>query len=376
MSTASLVAAGFDGVADAFFGTIDVDDGGGAALSVWVDGLPVLELCGGVADAGGGRSFESDTLSVIFSCTKGIASVLVGMLIERGAIPSLDAPVVELWPEFGAHGKGRLTIGDLLAHRGGVSAPRCDLPLEEALDGLVLADVLAAQEPLWPPGEDHQYHTITHGAITAKLVTLATGSLIGRWVASAVAGPLVADLWIGLPESEEWRVAHLVEDASPTDPLEGDPEAIYWVERASNLFGVIGPLAFNQRSLHRAEIAGAGGIATASGLAKFWSATVTATNGLRLINDDTVDALRKPRSEGPPHFVVGPPPYQSWGAGVMVPSDWQRYLSPSSFGHDGAGGQVAFADAEAKLGFAYLTNRMGDMERGGSVVRALARALG
>ena len=96
---------------------------------------------------------------------------------------------------------------------------------------------------------------------------------------------------------------------------------------------------------------------------------------VRVINDETVEALREPRSEGRPFFAVDPPPYQSWGAGVMVPSDWERYLSPKSFGHDGAGGQVAFADVDAKLGFAYLTNRMGDWERGKSVVAALAQAL-
>jgi CubicO group peptidase (beta-lactamase class C family) len=371
-----LVASGFGEVADAFFRTIVNDDRTGAALSVWVEGVPVVELWSGVADARDRRIFGFDTLSVIFSCTKGIASVLIGMLIERGSMPSFDTPVVEVWPEFGAHGKDRVTIGDVLAHRGGVSAPRRDLTTEEALDSLVVADALAVQAPLWPPGEHHQYHTITHGAITAKLVALATGQSIGRCFASEIARPLEADAWIGLPESEESRVAYLVDDASPPVAQEGDPEAVYWVERASNVNGAPGAHVYNKPRLHRAELPGAGGIATASGLARIWSATVTTTNGVRLIDDDTVDALREVRSEGSPYFVVGPPPYQSWGAGVMVPSDWQRYLSPISFGHDGAGGQVAFADVDAKVGFAYLTNRMEEGERGRSIVRAISRALG
>jgi CubicO group peptidase (beta-lactamase class C family) len=368
-----LVAAGFDGVADAFLRTIPDDGGTGAVLSVWIDGAPVVELWGGVADTRTGRHFQSDTLSVIFSCTKGIASVLVGLLMERGEMPPLGTPVVELWPNFGAHGKDRVTIGDALAHRAGLSAPRRDLTPEEALNDLAVADAIAAQEPLWPPGKHHQYHAVTHGAITSKLVMLATGKSISRCFAEYIAAPLQADAWIGLPESEEHRVSYLVEDPSPVAP-EGDPETLYWVKRATDFVG-LSPQWFNRPRYQRAELAAVSGIATASGLAKVWSATVTATDGVRLIGDETVRSLRRPRSVGAPRFA-GPPPYQSWGAGVMVPSDWERYLSPGSFGHDGAGGQVAFADPDAKVGFAYLTNQMGDWTRGQSVTAALARALG
>lgn len=373
-----LVSCGFGKVADAFRATIPDEDRSGASLSVWVDGTPAVELWGGVADARDGRRFGPDTPSVIFSCTKGIATVLIGMLIECGVVPPLETPVVEIWPAFGAHGKDELTIGDLLAHRGGVSAPRRDLTLREALDDLAVADVLADQEPLWSPGKQHQYHAVTHGALTAKLVERTTGRLIGSCFASRVARPLQAEVWIGLPEAEEPRVAPLVADTSaPAAPQSDvDAEALRWVQRAADFGGVLSPPLYNQPILHRAGLAGAGGIATATGLARIWSATVVESNGVRLINDDTVDALRQVRSEGPSRFVVGPPPYQSWGAGLMVPSDWQRYLSPNSFGHDGAGGQVAFADIDAKLGFAYLTTQMGGWERGQSVVRAVARALG
>ncbi|MEU7748273.1 serine hydrolase domain-containing protein [Nonomuraea sp. NPDC049158] len=372
----TLVETGFDKVADAFSRTVAGDGRAGAALSVWIDGTPVVDLRAGVADERTGRAFTSDTLVLTYSCTKGMASVLVAMLMERGALPALDTPLVELWPEFGVHGKDGVTIGDALAHRTGLSAPRRDLTFEEVLDNLLTADALAAQEPLWAPGEHHQYHAVTHGAITAKLVTLGTGQVIGRCFEEHVARPLKADVWIGLPDSQEPRVARVVTDALEEATPTGDPEAIFWLERAINLGCGLTIDHLAEPRFRRAGLAGVTGMATASGLARMWSATVTPTNGVRLINDDTVHALREVRSEGAPYFFVGPPPYQSWGAGVMVPSDWQRYLSPASFGHDGAGGQVAFADPEARMGFAYLTNRMGDWDRGKSVVAALAQALG
>src|SRR4029079_1546755 len=141
--------------ADAFEKTIDPDGRTGAALAVWMDGAPVVDLCAGSAAPGGAVPFVPNTLNLIASCTKGIAAVLIAMLVERGRLPSLDTPMAEVWPEFGAHGKDRISIGDVLAHRAGLSALRADLSLEEALDDRILAGALARQEPLWSPGEHH-----------------------------------------------------------------------------------------------------------------------------------------------------------------------------------------------------------------------------
>jgi len=370
-----LVADGFGAVADAFHRTVPYPLRSGAALSIWLDGTPVVELCGGLADPGMGRRFHAGTLSRIFSCTKGVASVCIGMLLERGAIPSLETPVADLWPEFAAHGKDRVTIGDALAHRAGLSATRRRLSDAELFDDLGVAEVLAAQEPLWKPGEHHQYHTITHGAITSKLAMLATGRPLGQVLAQEAAAPLAADIRIGLPPSEESRLSRLLDDPEPAPAAQGDPESIAWTERALTLNGSWSP-DLGDPTLIRAALAGVSGVATATGLARVWSATVTRTMGVRLVNDTTAELLRSPRSVGTPRFPDNSGPWQSWGAGVMIPSDWQRYLSGASFGHDGAGGQVAFADSDARLGFAYLTNQMGDGKRGTSIIRALSRVLG
>jgi len=106
------------------------------------------------------------------------------MLVERGRLPSLDTPMAEVWPEFGAHGKDRISIGDVLAHRAGLSALRADLSLEEALDDRILAGALAGQEPLWSPGQHHMYHAVTIGGITADLVRRAQLGL--TWVAAGL----------------------------------------------------------------------------------------------------------------------------------------------------------------------------------------------
>lgn len=367
------VAPGFEGVAAAFFATIPEGRRAGAALSVWKDGAPVVSLAAGTADESN-RPFTSDTLIPVASVTKGLASLVIARLVELGRMPSYDTEIGEFWPAFAAHGKGRLSIGDVLAHRAGLSAPREALPKSVYLDSIATADVLAAQEPLWTPGEGHQYHNITHGALTAKLALLATGRSLGSLFAEEMAGPLSADAWIGLPEEYDERVASIVPEPGPPAPATPDPNS-YWLERAVNLGSGVGfPDLVESAEGRRAEMPGVNGFASAEAVAKIYSAAVVPTEGVHLLSDAGVEEVRKPRSKGSPVFG-GPPPYQAFGAGVMIPSHWDPYLTEYSFGHDGALGQVAFADPYFKVGFAYFTNQAGDWERGKSVTEALWRAL-
>ena len=371
---------GFGAVVDAFASTIPADGLSGGALSVWLDGRPVVEVHAGVADDRTGRKWREDTLQPVFSCSKGVAALLVAMLVERGRIESFDVPVSAIWPEFAVHGKGGLSIGDALAHRGGVSAPRRDLTQKEILDGATLAEALASQEPLWEPGSSHHSHAHTPGVVAEQIGARVPGMPISEFLQKELAEPLGAEVFFGLSDHDAGRLGHWLEGQDEPSQFANetpvaDPDAVFWHDRAMTLGGAIGIPDFNRPEIFRHVLAGVGGVATASGLARIWSSTVADTHGHRMIDDATVAALTSRRSSGPGRFPVGPPPYQAWGAGVMVPSDWQRYLSPRSFGHDGAGGQIAFADPEAQVGVAYITNRMGDWARGQHILAVLSKAL-
>ncbi len=129
---------------------------------------------------------------------------------------------------------------------------------------------------------------------------------------------------------------------------------------------------FNDSRLWQAEIPGAGGIADARSLARIWSATVCQTAGVRLLDEQTVIRATQPESEGEPVFPV-PPPWSRWGMGFQLDSPARHYLTARGFGHDGAGGQVAFAEPGLRLGFAFVTNLMqgiGD-NRATSIIDAL-----
>lgn len=364
------VAPGFEAVAAAFdeaFADASGDPAMGAALAVLVDGEPVVDLWGGDAGSADSALWQGDTASVIFSCTKGIMAILAARLVQEGRL-DYSAPVAHYWPEFAAAGKAEVRVSDLLAHRAGLSAPRVDFATEDLLGWTRATGILAEQEPLWAPGSGYAYHAITHGWLIGEVIRRVTGISPGAYASELLARPLRADLWIGMPREVAGRVAELRVGPSlrrlvDQQAADRDPATIDWPDRAMTLGGVLPPelvgsgIGFNDDRVRAAEIPGAGGIATARGLATVWSSTVATTNGVRVLDDGTIALGTAVQSEGEPIFPV-PGPWPRWGMGFQLDSEARRYLGAASFGHDGAGGQVAFADAEHRVGFAFITNRM------------------
>jgi len=386
VSIAGTVETGLERVRDAFTGAFQ-DERMGAALSIWLDGRPIVDLWGGLADPRTGRPWDQDTASVIFSCTKGLMSILAAQLIESGRLDP-DAPVSCYWPEFGSNGKESTTVRHLLAHRAGLSAPHQAATSDDIVDWSRMIARLEAETPLWPPGEGYAYHAITYGWLVGEVLRRVTGLPVGKLFEQAVARPLRAEAWIGLPEAEFARVAHLTTGKTLVDQTAAaatarPPGAIDWNERALTLGGAL-PLTlatpdggFNSPNLWRAEIPGAGGIASARGLGKIWSATVRATDGVRLLGNDTIERVTRVETDGPPMFEV-PPPWPRWGMGFQLDSETRRYLTPTGFGHDGAGGQVGFAEPGLGIGFGFVTNLMegsGD-PRATAIIDALRDCLG
>ena len=358
------VSSGFEPVADAFAKAFDGLPQMGAGLSVRQDGETVVDLWGGVADARDGRAWQADTPTVIFSCTKGLVAIIAAQLVDEGKL-DYDAPVARYWPEFAANGKGDVTVADALSHRAGLSAPRCELGPEDVLDWARMTTVLAEQDPLWVPGTGHAYHALTHGWINGEIIRRVTGKSVGANLAERIAKPLDAEAAVGRPETLRVPPAHVTADPSLTQ---------YWLDEASKpepnwLFKsmtlghalpadlVTPDGGFNNARFQSAEIPGAGGIASARALASIWSASVTRTQGISLLSARVRERATTAKSFGPQVFDT-PEPYCTWGLGFQLDSPARRYLTSRSFGHDGAGGQVQFADPENKVGFGFVTNWM------------------
>src|SRR4051794_33494751 len=209
------VAPGFEPVRDVLANSLASGNDIGAGVCVHVEGEKVVDVWGGAFARDGSRPYGPDTVHVVYSTTKGATAVCVALLADRGLI-DYDAKVAEYWPEFGAAGKGAITVAQLMSHQAGLPVTEVVLPLEEVLRWDPVVEALAAQAPLWEPGTAFGYHAITYGYLAGELVRRVAGTSIGQYFAAEVAKPLGLDFWMGLPESEEPRVSPMIPPPRPT----------------------------------------------------------------------------------------------------------------------------------------------------------------
>jgi len=380
------VADGFGPVADAFRANFVDTDEVGAAVAVYAGGELVVDLWGGTADPAARSPWEQDTLSVIFSCSKGIVTLCVYALVQDGLL-DLDAPVAQYWPEFAQNGKQDITVRTALCHRAGLPTVEAQLSLEQVLAWTPVIDALAAQAPRWEPGTGFFYHALTFGWLGGEIIRRVSGQLPGDFLRSRFTGPLGLHTWIGMPADQLPRLAPVIDGAPSTDPAVLADEAAFALteaatigERSITLDGALIPLggswaaAFNRPEVARAQIPGANGISTARSLAGLYSAAVHGPNRF-LSADSATDALVV-RSDGAPLF--GGAAGDRWGTGFVIGTPAASPLLGSrSFGHGGAGGKAAFGDDGHDVGFAYLNNWMGTVpdDRASRLISALAGCL-
>ncbi|MEV6834955.1 serine hydrolase domain-containing protein [Streptomyces sp. NPDC051133] len=385
MDVHGTVAEGFEPVREAFAANFALLGERGAAVSVYRDGHRVVNLWAGTQDVDGTRPWQPGTAQIVRSATKGVAAAALLLLHQRGEL-DLDAPVGAYWPEYKAAGKEHTRVRDVLAHRAGV--PVLDRPLTpaEAVDPDLGAAAVAAQTPVWEPGTDHGYHAQTYSWLAGELIRRITGRPVGEWTADEIAGPVGADLWLGLPESEQARVGRVGPLDTPqaagglkTRPKRAVAEAYADPDSLTRrAFAAITPLPDENAPAYRAAaLPASNGIATADGLARFYAALIGEVDGgRRLFTPRTAATARAEQSAGPDRvLVVG----TRFGLGYMLHGSASPLLSPGSFGHPGRGGALAFADPDSGVAFGYVTNGFRKSvtadPRAQSLVRALRTAL-
>ncbi len=322
----------------------------GASVAVVHRGVLVAELWGGHADAAKTKPWQQDSLTNIWSTTKGIAALAVAMLVERGLL-SYDDPVAKVWPEFAAKGKGAITLGQALSHQAGLEGLVVPMDTAGLYAWFPYADALAAMAPLWPPGSRSVYHALSLGVLAGEPVRRVTGQTIGQFIAAEIAGPLGADLFVGLPEAQDHRATELIEGPKASDWV-ANVQAGGYPHSCQN--PAPEALAPNTRAWRAAEIPGANGFATARALAEIYGDLVSGAS--KLISAQGLAEATKLRFKGTDASFDSPTAY---AAGFSLFNDaYGPRASAGSFGHTGWGGSFAFADPAQGLGFAYVTNRM------------------
>ena len=335
----------------------------GAAVSIWQNGKPIVDLYSGFCDARHEKPWEADTLVLIWSATKGIASACVLHVLQEHRI-GIDRCVADFWPEFAQAGKEKITLAQLLSHQAGLSA------LDARVDILNYDAVIRAlelQKPLWLPGTAHGYHARTFGFLLDELVRRIAGKTLSQYWREAFAQPLNLDLWIGLPEEENPRVAavYAAKSGRPPEPKQfySDLTTPGTLARKtfSSPYGLKSVCGMNTPAVRAQPIVSFGGIGSALALAKFYSMLA---NGGKLgeqtfFSEETIACMTTTLSDRLDRVFQIP---TAFSAGFMKdPRNAVRRMfgpSPNAFGHPGAGGSHAFADPENRISFAYVMNQM------------------
>lgn len=372
------VEPGWEPVRDAFVKNFTKRGEVGAAVCIYRDGRPVVDLWGGLADPTTAKPWQRDTIVLVYSMTKGMSAVCVNLLIERGLLDP-DAPVARYWPEFAAQGKGDITVRWLLSHQAGLAVIDADVDLDAALSWTPVVDALAAQAPNWEPGTAHGYHLRSFGWLVGELVRRIDGRTIGRFFAAEVAAPLGLDFWIGLPEEHEPRVARLV----PPPPefvelLRGLPDDLLLGKATTGPSGLFAyDDMWNRRELRACELPSSNGVGDARSVARVYASLLGEVDGIRMLSAATVAAATECQVRGPDRVILVD---TAFGLGFMLPPALPTMVGPRAFGHGGAGGSVSFADPDAGIALAYAMNHLrfeanGD-PRGETLARAAYSCLG
>ncbi|GAA1706579.1 serine hydrolase domain-containing protein [Propioniferax innocua] len=347
---------------------------GGMAFSVHRDGEPLVQMYGGTTERGGARPWTESTLAVLFSGTKGLVATLAAISIDRGELDP-QARVADLWPEFAQAGKAEVRVHHVLSHTVGLvyvdPAPVGD----EQLDNALMAERLAAQEPLWEPGDRVAYHAITYGYLMTEILRRVTGRSVGDLVRERLATPHGLDIHLGLPESEEPRVAtiHRADGYRVSTFLKDDPERRRIVDRmyGSSLLGE--RLSVNEREHHAAELSAGGGIGSADAMSRLYSLIA---GGESVISAATRELATRTWSEGTDAINDRP---VRFGLGYELDDPIGTYgaVRPA-FGHTGAGGGLHGAWPDHGIGFSFLLNEMQSEDvdrRAKDLLEALASAI-
>jgi CubicO group peptidase (beta-lactamase class C family) len=378
-TTQGVCKKGYERVAETFAQNFAERGEVGASVCLKVNGETVVDLWGGMADPKAGTSWQKDTVSTVFSCTKGATALCAHMLASRGKL-DLDAPVTELWPEFGQHGKQHVTTRMMLDHSSAVPALREKVRNDGPYTWDYMTERLAAEEPFWEPGTRNGYHGFTFGWTVGEMVRRASSKSLGTFFRDEVAKPLGLDFWIGTPEEVEPRIAPIIpfplrmEDARTPFLIDmknrSSIPALFYMNNGAWRAG-----GANSREGHAAEIGAANGITNARGIAGMYAPL--STNGSMSGGEKLVDAKTLARMGEvsmathddatlriPTRFALGFMKSMDNRKRSIAPTIWGEdsdsvILSSAAFGHVGAGGSLGFADPAAGFSFGYTMNQMG-----------------
>lgn len=357
-ATGIRVEAGYEPVRDELTALAAADPGYSAQLAAYVDGRLVVDLTVG-------DGLPASALTGVFSVTKGMAGIVIALLVQRGSL-ELERAVRDYWPEFAAHGKGEITVRQLLSHQAGLVGLDGGISTAELVDSRAAAARLAGMRPVWRPGAMFGYHGLTIGILAEELVVRVTGERLRDIFERDVRRDGGHDFYLGLPAHLEDKYRPVLPgpvlrdsrrvDAAGTGtaraaPLDGLADLMGNLESPDQTL-LTSAASPNLRAIRAAGPAAIGGIGNAVGLAGVYAAAIGAFDeSAPLLEPETVAAVGQEQAWGRDRLLGSD---MSFAVLFMKPHPGFDFGSHLAIGHDGAGGAIGFADPRHGLGFGYI----------------------
>lgn len=332
----------------------------GIQVAAYLRGELVVDAWGGVADPASGRPVDGDTLFNVFSVSKAITATAIHIQAERGRL-DYDAPIARYWPEWGCNGKEAATVRDALAHTTGVPQMAEGVTVETIGDWDRITAGIAALAPMYPVGSP-AYQAGTYGWVLGEIVrrTDPKRRMLGAFIREEIAEPLgITDLWFGIPDAVEPRIAALVDDASGP-PF---PDDLPLAKAVPNHL-MLTPAVYDQPAFRRAAVGATGGIFNARSEARFFAMLANGgeLDGVRLLSRERIDDACLPRPSAMPDPVM---------FGIVMPLSQGGYWlhdpasvpnapakGPRTISVPGHGGSLGWADPDTGLAVAFCHNHM------------------
>ena len=304
---------------------------------------------------------EPDSRYVIFSCTKAVVVGAFWLLLAEGAVP-LDQRVAEVIPEFATNGKDVITVRQLLLHESGFPHAPLDLLVDTTRDQRL--ERFASWRLNWEPGTRFEYHPTSAHWVMAELIERLGGEDYRTFIRRRILEPLgLHRFQLGVPLDEQGDINDLEVRGEP--PTSEELEIVFGVPGLTMeaLQGEVTDAAlvgFNRPEVRALGVPGGGGVSTAADLALYYQALLHNPGGLW---DPAVLAAGTAEVHGTlPDPLMGVSSNRALGLVIageapdLVMRGFGHTVSPRTFGHAGAGGQIAFADPDTDISFVYLTN--------------------
>ena len=357
-------AAAHDELADQFANDKHI----GAAVCVYHRGEKVVDIWGGLADEDAGTPWESDTLALSYSTTKGLTATCLHVLADRAEV-DYQAPVATYWPEFGKLGKEQITVYHVLTHQAGLPQVPEGLYGKDLFDWDRVIEGIENEEPAWEPGAETGYHANTFGFLVGEIVRRVSGKRIGAFLREEVCKPLGIDgeMFIGAPERVEPQIAKLKNRIEVTPELtkrfqaaRDNPDPLraraMGIRPGEGMSGETTNHADTPEG-HRAEMPSTSGIMTARALARLYACLGNGgeLDGVRIMSDERVKIMSERQTLKPDRIITVP---VGFALGFMCggTEGWPQRPRVSAFGHAGLGGSVGFCDPEIDMAFGLTLN--------------------